>query len=79
MQDITARQVTRVAACVRTAYTDCEHRLWREREIDDREADEDYPSEWLLTGRAGDVPTYHFQERHRLRESIDSGHATVRD
>ena len=54
-------------------------RVRREREVDDRQADEDYTPKWLLTRRTGHVPAHHLQERYRLRKGTNSGNATIRD
>lgn len=46
-------------------------RFGREREVNDRETDEDYPSEWLFDGRIGVVSTDDLQESYRLCQGVD--------
>ena len=69
MQDITARQVARVAACEGVSYTDYGGRLRRERKVDDSEADEDYPLEGVLPVREIGV-----QGRYSQQYSIINAH-----
>jgi hypothetical protein len=42
----------------------CPYRLWRERKVDNRQTNEDHPSEWLHAGRTGALSADHLQKPH---------------